>query len=70
MSCGFSWCLSLRKAKCELKRVTEVCMGTCGGWGLGGLTWVETILPRLLSRRGDGNGTSHDSKVGFCDPDP
>lgn len=45
-------------------------MGTCGGWGLGGLTWVETILPRLLSRRGDGNGTSHDSKVGFCDPDP
>lgn len=40
VSCGLSCCLSLRKAKHELKRVTEVCAGTCGELGRVGTRWM------------------------------
>jgi hypothetical protein len=52
MSCRLSCCLSLGKAKHELKRVTEACVGPCGELGRvgarwSGLAWEKAILLRL-----------------------
>lgn len=41
MICGFSWCLFLRKAKCELKRVTEYVWAHVEGLGRVGTRWAE-----------------------------